>query len=365
MLWHQERDLRVLLFCSPLFVYTLKKNIPQKDFKGKTRMKTLFSLCFVLAATLFTGTGAFAQKKEFRLPADYKPLALAASAEHQNLVESAVREALVKFADKKLTRESLAVTLIDLRETQYLKTAYVRGEEKIYPASVSKMFYMVALERWLEDGRVKMSPELERGLRDMIVDSSNEATQYVLDVLTGTSSGAEMASKEFEKWAFKRNVVNRYFTAQGYQNINVNQKTFCEDAYGIEQQFRGYKGNNRNMLTTNATARLMAEIVLGKTNTAERTKSMMDLMKRDFSLPAKDADDQAHGFTGIALKDFPDARLWSKAGWTSKTRHDVAYIEMADGSKFVLAVFTENFAGERNIIPTIAEKIIKGLKNIK
>jgi hypothetical protein len=229
------------------------------------------------------------------------------------------------------------------------------------------MFYMNALERWLEDGRVKMTPELERGLKDMIVDSSNEATQYILDVLTGVSSGAELPEKEFAEWSSKRNIVNRFYTAQAYRNINVNQKTFCEDAYGIEQQFRGYKGQNRNMLTTNATARLLTEIVLGRTNTPERTRLMMDLMKRDFSGATKDPDDQAHGFTGIALinKGLKDAKLWSKAGWTSKTRHDAAYIETADGLKFVLVVFTENFANERNIIPAIAEKVLDGLGKIK
>ena len=304
---------------------------------------------------------------EFKLPKDYKPVGLEASPALQTLLDAAVGAALEKFKDKNLAAKDVAATLIDLRDAGNLKWASVRGEEKIYPASVSKMFYMVALQRWLEDGRVKLTPEMERGLKDMIVDSSNEATQYILDVLTGTSSGAELPEKEFETWAFKRNVVNRFYAAQGYRNINVNQKTFCEDAYGIEQQFRGYKGNNRNMLTTNATARLLAEIVLGRTNTPERTLLMMNLMKRDFAGESKDPDDQAHGFTGIALinKKMNDARLWSKAGWTSKTRHDAAYIETADGQKFVLVVFTENFANERNIIPTVAEKVLENLGKIK
>ncbi|MDQ3747393.1 MAG: class A beta-lactamase-related serine hydrolase, partial [Acidobacteriota bacterium] len=230
------------------------------------------------------------------------------------------------------------------------------------------LFYMAALHRWLEDGRIKIaSPELQRGLKDMIVDSSNEATQYILDVLTDTSSGGELPAKEFETWSYKRNAVNRYFASLGYENINVNQKTFCEDAYGREQQFRNYKGENRNMLTTNATARLMSEIVLGKSVSAERSKQMLDLMKRDFSGTTKDADDQAHGFTAIALNklNLKDAKLWSKAGWTSKTRHDAAHIETPDGLKFVLVVFTENFAQERDIIPSIASRIIKNFKQTR
>lgn len=333
-------------------------------------MKKLITALFCLVVFCLFTVVANAQdgnRAEFRLPKDYKPAKLENSQAMQTMLDTAVAETLEKFKAKNLAAKDVAATLIDLRDPNNLRWASVRGEEKIYPASVSKMFYMVALERWLEDGRVRLTPEMERGLKDMIVDSSNEATQYILDVLTGTSSGAELPEKEFEAWAFKRNIVNRFYAAQGYQNINVNQKTFCEDAYGIEQQFRGYKGNNRNMLTTNATARLLTEIVLGKTNTPERTKTMMDLMKRDFAGATKDADDQAHGFTGIALnnKNMKDARLWSKAGWTSKTRHDAAYIETADGLKFVIVVFTENFAGEREIIPTIAEKVLEDLGKIK
>ena len=121
------------------------------------------------------------------------------------------------------------------------------------------------------------------------------------------------------------------------------------------------------MLTTNATARLLTEIVLGKAVTPERSRQMMDLLKRDFSGTSTDADDQAHGFTGIALnnKNLNGAKLWSKAGWTSQTRHDAAYVETPDGQKFVLVVFTENMANEREIIPTIAGKILDNLKDIR
>jgi beta-lactamase class A len=260
--------------------------------------------------------------------------------------------------------EEMAATLIDLRDRDELKWADVAGERPIYPASVVKMFYMAALERQLEDGKIASTPELQRGLRDMIVDSSNEATQYILDVLTDTSSGAELPNAEFVKWQEKRNRVNRFYSAMGYTGINVNQKTFCEDAYGIEQQSRAYKGQNRNMLTTNATARLLAEIVLGRMNTPERTKSMMDLMSRDWSKPSDDADNQAVGFSGKALIDMKlqGAKLWSKAGWTSRARHDAAYIETPDGLKFVLVVFTENHANEREIIAGIVANVIKRLR---
>jgi beta-lactamase class A len=318
----------------------------------------------VLAIVSFAAAGVPRKTVEIVKPKDYRPPVMTASPALKKIVDAAVADALKEFAGRSLKETDFAVTLIDLSEGKEFQWAEHRGEVPIYPASVVKMFFMAALERQLEDRKITMTTELERGLRDMIVDSSNEATQYILDVLTNTSSGAEMPQKEFDAWQYKRDRVNRWTASMGYTNINVNQKTFCEDAYGIEQQSRGYKGKNRNMITTNATARMMAEIVLGRMNTPERSKRMMDLMKRDPFGKAVDDDDQNNGFVGKYLIDnnIRDAKLWSKAGWTSRTRHDVAYIETADGLKFVIAVYTENHSKERNIIPSIAGKVIEAMK---
>ena len=278
----------------------------------------------------------------------------------QEIVDEAAKTTVERFAAKGVKEQNLAITLIDLRDPQHPAQASFRGNERIYPASVVKMFYLVAVHRWLEDGKLKETAELQRAVRDMIVDSSNEATQYIVDVLTDTTSGPELPPAEMKKWGEKRNAINRYFTSLGYTNINVNQKTFCEDAYGRERIFRGPKGENRNKLTTDATARLLAEIVTGRAVTPARSKQMMELMKRDYSGKSNDPDDQAHGFTGIALE--PGARLWSKAGWTSTTRHDAAYIELPNGARFVLVTFTTDQSKERDIIPTVARVVMARLK---
>ncbi|MEP6636832.1 MAG: serine hydrolase, partial [Acidobacteriota bacterium] len=99
--------------------------------------------------------------------------------------------------------------------------------------------------------------------------------------------------------------------------------------------------------------------------TPQRSAQMMELLKRDYAGTSTDADDQGHGFTGIALAGMEGVRLWSKAGWTSTTRHDAAYIEMPDGAKFVLVTFTTEHANERDIIPTVARAVIAGLKDVK
>src|SRR5688572_17216524 len=178
----------------------------------------------------------------------------------QALVDHAASTTVTKFADKKLTRDDLAITLIDMRDPARPVTASFRGNERIYPASVVKLFFLAAAHRWLEDKKIQDTAELRRAIKDMIVDSYNEATHYVVDVVTHTTSGYELPEKEMKDWQYKRNAVNRYFSSLGYTNINVNQKTHCEDAYGREQVSRA-KGTNRNKLTTDATARLMMEIV--------------------------------------------------------------------------------------------------------
>jgi beta-lactamase class A len=283
----------------------------------------------------------------------------------QSLVDDAAKIALQKFADKKLEESQLSITLIDLRDPRHPVTAGFRGNERVYPASVVKLFYLVAAHRWLEDKKIEDTPELRRALKDMIVDSSNEATQYIVDVVTHTTGGYELPAEEMKEWQYKRNAVNRYFTSLGYTNINVNQKTFCEDAYGREKVSRQPDGSNRNKLTTDATARLLMEIATGKAVTPQRSAQMMELLKRDFAGASKDGDDQGHGFTGIALAGIEGARLWSKAGWTSTTRHDAAYIELPNGARFVLTTFTTDHANERDIIPTVARVVIDGIKDLK
>ncbi|HUF03987.1 MAG TPA: serine hydrolase [Aridibacter sp.] len=277
------------------------------------------------------------------------------------IVNTAVTETISEFRSKGLTEKDIAVTVIDLSDASKPVSAGFRGSVPIYPASVVKMFYMAALHRWEADGRVKIEGEVERGLRDMITVSSNDATGYILDVLTGTSSGAELPENEFAEWAFKRNAVNRYFSSLGYRDINVNQKTFCEDAYGIEQQFRNYRGENRNALTTDAAARLMFEIASGQAVSAARSQEMMKLMVRDWKQRVNGPADRE--FISHALS--PGMKLWSKEGWTSKTRHDAAYIETPDGRKAVIVIFSENFASEIGIIPGIAKRVLDGIAAAK
>jgi beta-lactamase class A len=279
-------------------------------------------------------------------------------AKRQELVDHAVGLAMRDFEPVRLKPNDPAVTLIDLRDPQHPATASYRGEEQIYPASVVKLFYLVAAQQQMEDGKLQDTAELRRAMHDMIVDSLNEATGYIVDLLTDTTSGPELPSPEIQAWHDKREAVNRYFASLGYTNINVNKKPWCEGPYGRETQAIKLFKPSRNMLTTDATARIMMKIVTGKAVSPARCEQMKELLKRDFANP-KDQNTQAHDFIASVLP--PEARLWSKAGWTEVTRHDAAYIELPNGAKFVLVIFTVNHAKEPKIIQNIARHIVDEL----
>ncbi len=275
----------------------------------------------------------------------------------QTVVDLAVAEARKQFP--KLQASQIAVTLVDMRDPAKPARGSHRGGEQIYPASVIKLFYLAAAHRWMEEAKLTDTPELRRAMSDMIVHSYNEATHYVLDVLTGTTSGPELPEAEIKEWFDKRNAVNRYFAGLGYRNVVAHKKPWCEGPYGRETQAIKLFEPKRNFLSTDDTARLMTEIATSNCVSTKRSGEMMALLKRD--LPVKDPDPDAQGkFTGSALP--AGAKLWSKAGWTSQTRHDCAYVELPDGRKFVLVTFTESHASERGILHAVARKVVEELK---
>ncbi|MEH2170523.1 MAG: serine hydrolase [Nostoc sp.] len=243
-----------------------------------------------------------------------------------------------------------------------------RGVERIYPASVVKLFYLVAVNEWLEKGMSQTSKELERALRDMIVDSSNDATSLVVDILSGTTSGPELPIGPFETWKYQRNIVNRYYQSLSWEEletINVCQKTWGDGPYGRERAFVGELLENRNMLTTNAIARLVHSIVGGVAVSSARSQAMMALLKRPLNdLSTNTEENQVTGFLGGGLPE--NAQIWSKAGWTSQVRHDAAYIELPEQRPYLLVVFTEGKAQAKNqdILPFISKLVADAIASL-
>jgi len=254
-----------------------------------------------------------------------------------------------------LTAGNIAVTVIELAHRDHPGRASYRGDEPTYPASVVKLFYLAAARHQLETGALARTPELERALHDMIVDSSNDATAFVIDMLTGTTSGPELDDAALSRWLEQRNLMNRYFSSLGYEDINVNQKTWCVGPYGRERQGLGPNYANRNRLTTDAVARLWYEIVSGRAASTAATREMLNLLHRDPFTKSEDPADPATAYSGKSLP--PGSVYYSKAGWTSDTRHDTAYIRLPNGAEYILAIFTVDNSKQTEIIPFVSQRI--------
>jgi hypothetical protein len=236
----------------------------------------------------------------------------------------------------------------------------VSGKRLVYPASVSKLFFLLAAQHAFERGALTPTPELERALADMITISGNDATHLVVDALTGTTGGVELAEPEMARWLERRQAMNLCFRALGwaeFAGITIAHKTYAEGPYGRERIARGPNGEHGNRLTTEAVARLVQEIVTGGAVTPERSRAMLELMERDPRTHSDDPPDQVRGFFGEGLPE--GARLWSKAGWTFETRHDAAYVELAEGPSFILVAFTTGPEMARNttFLPGLARRI--------
>jgi predicted amidohydrolase YtcJ/beta-lactamase class A len=305
-------------------------------------------ILLLLSSSVLLASNSFSQPV-----ADKVLPAFQSSASLDAWVHEAAEAAVKRYGPTGLTSDKIAVTLIDLNDREHPAWAMHRGEEPTYPASVVKLFYLVAAHHQMETGKLKGTPELDRALHDMIVDSSNDATHLIVNELTGTTDGPELDGPALRQFMERRNEVNRYFAELGFKNINVMQKTWCEGPYGRELQALGPNKENRNRLTTNAVARLLYGIVMGQAVSPARSRRMMNLLHRDPLVQSADPDDQATAFSGKSLP--AGSQYYSKAGWTSTTRHDAAYIRLPNGSEYILVVFTVDNSKQTDIIPFVSK----------
>jgi hypothetical protein len=281
------------------------------------------------------------------------------SADLDALASRVANEVAAEFSAQGLTPEGISISVIDLTPggSGSLAAGSYRGDVAYYPASVVKSFYLVYYEAQKEAGRLKDTPELARAVHDMITVSSNDATGFVMDAITDTTSGPEIESAhQWEKWKKRRNAVNRFFSARGYRDFNANQKTFCEDAYGREQIFRE-GGKNRNRMTPDDVARLFKEISRGEAVGPAGTQEMLGLLARDIT-PEKPFDDMELEDARLSGRKLPaGTRLWSKSGDAYDYHHLVARALLPNGREFVIAAFTKGVKTVPGVIPRVYEKV--------
>ncbi len=253
-----------------------------------------------------------------------------------------------------LEPEDLAISLVELTNPGLPARADINGDAPFYPASVVKLFFLV--ETFAE--RKENVPDVQRALKEMIVVSDNDATAYIIDVLSGTSAGPELQGRALKRFVDDRRVTNRYFASKGY-DISAMMKPWSFGPFGREMQLIGANRINRNRATANSLASLLLWIVRGRAVSPVASEAMKALLLRPLD-PQRTDENQVREFIGEALPK--EAKLWSKAGWTSEVRHDAAYFELPDGHKYVMVIFTRGLAADVTLIPAITRIVLDELR---
>ena len=265
-------------------------------------------------------------------------------------------------------QENIAITCIRYdKQSPSTSSGYGTGWNSnrfFYPASVVKIVYALATQVWLQQDLIVDSEELRRALHEMIANSNNDATSYIVDLLTGTTSGPSLNKSNFQAWKIQRQLINHWLNELRWPEIkkwNCSQKTWNEGPFGREKDFYGENNENRNSMTTDGSARifesLMTKEMLPKVASEKLIKNF--LRSLDPVIRKQDLNNQVDGFLGEGL---PYAsKLWSKAGLMSEVRHDVAWWEAPNKNPMLVAVFTigEKLVKDRFLLPAIGSELNK------
>lgn len=263
-------------------------------------------------------------------------------------VRNAAEQTLKQYP--KLTPENFAISVIDVTNPSTIGRGDYHGAVAFYPASVVKLFFMVETFHQQKEN----VPDVPRALKEMMGVSDNDATAYILDVISSTSSGPELQGRALERFIYARGVANRTFNSMGY-DISAMAKPWSFGPFGRDVQVVGPKRERRNRSTANDVAALMLWIVRRRAVSPAASDAMMALLQRPLD-PVRKEENQVKEFIGEALP--AGSKLWSKAGWTSEVRHDGAYVELPDGKKMVFVIFSRGAADDVTLVPTSTKNLL-------
>lgn len=289
-------------------------------------------------------------------------------------LQGIVNEATNIASGKGLPVEKLSISLIDVSNPQQHTFAGYQNQSLRFPASVAKLFWMVAFYSALEKGLITQKESaFTSDLEQMIRFSNNDAASRLLDKVTDTKSGGQLGGTELETWLTKRRQINGFFQAAGYTNIMLSTKNYPihylrqEQPRGRDLQLRGDPSQPlRNQVTTDQSARLIYEIYTRQAVSSIASRKMAYLLTRDLD-PKAWKDDPTNPIKGFLGESLPaNIYFGSKVGYTSKSRSEAAFVRTLDDKAiYILVVFADDpaYAKDEGIFPEISRYVFDRLNS--
>ena len=262
-------------------------------------------------------------------------------------------------------RNDIAITWINYKsENTRINKGFgfgINNRKLIYPASIVKLIYGLVTYSWIETNKILLTQEISDAVNKMLFYSSNDATSFLIDIITGTTSGPRIEGDIWENWKYQRSIINDWLKDLNWNElyeINCCQKTWDDEPFGREKEFYGTENKNRNMMTTDATARILEEIMINLDYQKDNL-NLRSFLKRNLNkdVVKKDPLNQVKGFLGEGLPEH--INFWSKAGLMSQARHDAAWWVDENSVKTLLVVFGngEKYFKDETLFPKIAKCI--------
>jgi hypothetical protein len=305
--------------------------------------------------------------------------------EWQSLGPRLVKAVLKEAGSAGLTAETLGLVVFTTgkdaagKDGAGLEGFAHRGDWSCYPCSLVKAFHLVHALQALEQGRVQAHSEMDRALRDMIIWSSNTATNYVIDLVTGTTGDTLLYGADYMDWCAKRDRLNQYFEKLSWpewEGANIVQKLMDDTRYGREAQFVGDAGENLNSLTPRAAARLMWEMFDGTLPLSRPSRGRAQaLLSRNAS--GEDAGKAEYQLSEYLGGDLPEgSQIWSKAGhnlWTGDARtsffkHDMIRVITPGCRPLTIVLMTQSKAiaeGQAALFPALGRLICEMTEELR
>ncbi len=267
--------------------------------------------------------------------------------------------------NKDFSREDIAITWINYKsENKSILKGFgtgINNKKMVYPASIVKLVYGLAAYYWIKKGSLLLSDEIIDAVRKMLSFSSNNATSFLIDLLTGTTSGPCIEGELWENWKYQRSIINHWLNDLHWEElsgINCCQKTWDDGPFGREKEFYGNDNKNRNAMTSDSAARVLEEIMI-HIDYQKNDLNLRSFLKRNLNkvVLKKDSLNQIDGFLGAGLPE--SINLWSKAGLMSKVRHDSTWWINSQSLQTLLVVFCngEKYAKDTFLLPLIAKEV--------
>jgi len=207
------------------------------------------------------------------------------------------------------------------------------------PGDLVQLVYLIASERWLQRGLLEEEPELRRAQAAMIQQGSHDATSYVVDRLSGTTSGPALAESLCQTWLAQRQLVNAWLTSLAWPELEgcrAVHKTWQDGPYGRERLFLGEAQENGNRFCSDGLARLLEALLAGSLISPPACQRMRQLL----AVPSRQAAATEPATVLDALVPSPGSgwrRFWGKAG-RGPASHQLALYGEGEGRDSVLLV---------------------------